>query len=191
LSEVAFELLAEAQRYGIRLTPTASGTIKASAPKSPPPEVLAKLKAHRSELLSALAEPETGGFEERAAIIEHDGSICRAWAEGFARLDPNRPPANVPLRRWRAVIDAIGAFLDRWAPEAIAKGWKAADIFGADAIRPEVAWLNAGPLWCGNGARVIEVHPDHIVFETRSGVRQTHYRCVHMRPRTLPWELQG
>jgi hypothetical protein len=29
---------------------------------------------------------------ERAAIVEHDGAIPRAWAEGFARLDPNRPP---------------------------------------------------------------------------------------------------
>ena len=32
--------------------------------------------------------------EERAAIVEHDGNIPRAWAEGFARLDPDRPPAT-------------------------------------------------------------------------------------------------
>lgn len=32
--------------------------------------------------------------EERAAIVEHDGNIPRAWAEGFARLDPDRRPAT-------------------------------------------------------------------------------------------------
>jgi hypothetical protein len=81
--------------------------------------------------------------EERAAIV----GVPREWAEGFARLDPDRPPAGVPLRRWQAVIDAIGTFLDRWAAEAVARGWQAADIFGADSSRPEVTWLNAGPLW--------------------------------------------
>jgi hypothetical protein len=46
--------------------------------------------------------------EERAALIEHEGNIPREWAEGFARLDPNRPPGDVPLRRWRAFVDDIG-----------------------------------------------------------------------------------
>jgi hypothetical protein len=129
--------------------------------------------------------------EERAAIVEHDGGIPRAWAEGFARLDPDRPPAGVPLRRWRAVIDAIGTFLDRWAAEAAALGWQAADIFGTDAARPEVTWLNAGPLWSGDGARVVEVHADRIIFETKGGARLSAYRRPHLRPRSLPWELAG
>jgi hypothetical protein len=38
--------------------------------------------------------------EERAAIVEHDGKIPCEWAEGFARLDPDRPPVDVPLKRW-------------------------------------------------------------------------------------------
>jgi hypothetical protein len=134
-------------------------------------------------------ETDAADFEERAAIVEYDGCIPRAWAEGFARLHPDRPPAGVPLRRWKAVIDAIGTFLDHWAAKAAALGWEAADIFGADAARPEISWLNAGPLWAGNGARMVEVHPDHIVFETRSGARQTHYRRPQICPRALPWEL--
>jgi hypothetical protein len=62
-------------------------------------------------------------YEERAAIIEHDGGIPREWAEGFARLDPARPPAGLTLQRWHTVIEAIGIFLDKWAGEAVAKGW--------------------------------------------------------------------
>jgi hypothetical protein len=127
--------------------------------------------------------------EERAAIVDFGAGEPREWAEGFARLDSGRPPVNVPLRRWRAVIDAMGTFLDRWAAEAAALGWQAADIFGADAARPEVTWLNAGPLWSGDGARVVEVHADRIIFETKGGARQSAYRRPHLRPRALPWEL--
>jgi hypothetical protein len=45
--------------------------------------------------------------EERAAIIEHDGKIPREWAEGFARLDVDRPPSDVPLKRWRRFVDDV------------------------------------------------------------------------------------
>jgi hypothetical protein len=43
--------------------------------------------------------------EERAAIVEFDGGIPRTWAEGFAQLDPVRPPADVPLRRWQRFVE--------------------------------------------------------------------------------------
>src|SRR5262249_57558490 len=50
--------------------------------------------------------------DERAAIVEHDGAIPREWAEGFARLDPDAAPADVPPKRWQRFIDDIGLFLD-------------------------------------------------------------------------------
>ena len=37
--------------------------------------------------------------EERAAIIEHEGTIPRECAEGFAWLGVDRPPTDVPPRR--------------------------------------------------------------------------------------------
>ena len=48
--------------------------------------------------------------EERAAVIEHDGGTPRAWAEGFARLDPSKPPEDMPQRRWLRFVDDCGAF---------------------------------------------------------------------------------
>src|SRR5271165_644213 len=103
-----------------------------------------------------------------------DTPIPSAWTAGFAKLNPDRPPVRVPMRRWQAVIKAIAEFLDCWAAEAVALGWDdPTDIFGADADRPEITWLNAGPLWFGDGARVVEVHADRTVVETKGGARQT------------------
>jgi hypothetical protein len=51
--------------------------------------------------------------EERAAIVEHDGGILRAWVEGLARLHPDRPPGDVPLRWWQRFVDDVATFLDR------------------------------------------------------------------------------
>jgi hypothetical protein len=76
-----------------------------------------------------------------------------------------------------------------WAAEAAALGWQAADIFGTDAARPEITWLNAGPLWSGDGARVVEVHADRIIFETKGGARRSAYNGpIYARGHCL-WEL--
>jgi hypothetical protein len=74
---------------------------------------------------------------ERAAIVEHDGVILREWAEGFARLDPNRPPSDVPPQRWLRFVDDVGLFLDsRFCASAAALGWGPYDLFGCDRNRP-------------------------------------------------------
>jgi hypothetical protein len=62
-------------------------------------------------------------------------------------------------------------------------------LFGADADRPEVTWLNSGPLWSNEGTCVIEVHADRIVFGTSGGAQQTAAKRPPLRPRILPWEL--
>jgi hypothetical protein len=129
------------------------------------------------------------GEEERAAIFEYDGEVPRAWAEGFSRVQRDRPPGRVPLNRWQGVIDSIEMFLDRWASRAAALGWEATDIFGADADRPEVTWLNSGPLWHGDGACVVEVHADRMILATKGGAKQTAFRRAHLRPRLASWEF--
>ena len=56
-------------------------------------------------------KPWSDDEEERAAVIEYDGGAPRAWAEALARLDPNKPPGDVPPRRWLRFIDDCGRFL--------------------------------------------------------------------------------
>jgi hypothetical protein len=74
--------------------------------------------------------------EERAAIIEYDGGIPRAWAEALSRLHPDRPPPDISLREWRQFCEDAHRFLDHWGRQATALGWRPMDIFGWELSRP-------------------------------------------------------
>ena len=191
MSAVALDLLAEAYRQGVRLITTPAGTIKASAPTAPPPDLLAQLKAHRAELIAALVDAETDEFEERAAIVQ-DGAVApRAWAEGYARLRPDHPPGDVPLRRWQTFVDDCGQFLDGgWAERVALLGWGPLDLFGCDRARPFARIDHAGLLWLLNGDKLLDLDRHTASIERRTGARQRfRRRPVAVGEIVLAWEL--
>ena len=131
------------------------------------------------------------GAEERAAIAEYDGKIPREWAEGFARLDPDRPPADVPPRRWLQFVDDVGRFLDsRLAQQAAALGWGSFDLFGCDRDRPFARIDQAGLLWLPNGNRLVALSAEAAAVETRAGERLTYRRKRIEVGCVLAWELE-
>ncbi len=139
----------------------------------------------------AVAAPSWGDAEEeRVAIVEYDGGIPCAWAEGFARLDPGRPPADVPPRRWQTFVDDVGLFLDGdFASVASALGWGPYDLFGADRDRPFARIDQAGLLWLLNGDRLEKLSENTATIQTRTGARQI-WRLKPAAPgRVLAWEL--
>jgi hypothetical protein len=79
-------------------------------------------------------KPTTSGiFQKISRRSRANGGVPRAWAEGFARLDPDRPPVDVPPHRWRRFIDDVGLFLDSpFCAVAAAFGWTAFDLFVAE-----------------------------------------------------------
>lgn len=128
--------------------------------------------------------------EERAAIVEHDGKIPRAWAEGFARLDGFRPPADVPIWRWQIFVDDCGRFLDSgWAKQAAALGWGPFDLFGCDRDRPFARIDSAGLLWILNGDRLVAFTETSATIERRT-VKQQIWRRKPSEPGdVLAWEI--
>jgi hypothetical protein len=128
--------------------------------------------------------------DERAAIVEHDGGIPRAWAEGFARLHPDRPPAGVPLRRWQQFVDDVGDFLDSpFQAVAAALGWGPHDLFGCDRDRPFARIDQSGLLWLLNGDRLVMLTENGATIEMRTGKRHR-WGCKPVEPgRVLAWEL--
>ena len=129
--------------------------------------------------------------EERAAIAEYDGGAPRAWAEALARLDPARPPGDVPASRWVQFIDDCGRFLDDgWASSAEALGWRPLDLLGCDRERQFAGVEPAGLLWCLEGGRLVAITADTAVIETSTGHRQTcQRRPVEVGCVVLAWEV--
>jgi hypothetical protein len=154
-----------------------------------------------SVTLTAATEPAISSSEsavatwgdtnkKRAAIVEHDGKIPQAWAEGFARLNPAHPPSHMPQRRWHSFINDCGRFLDGgFAANAAALGWDPFDIFGCDRDRPFTRIDQAGLLWLLNGDRLVALAENIATIETRTDARQTYRRRSGASGRVLPWEL--
>lgn len=127
-------------------------------------------------------------FQERAAIIEHDGGAAREWAEAFARIETAPPPRGFTRPDWLDLLNNAGLFLDKWAAKAAALGWTPADVFG---IRPKAlgSWYGFAGVLPGLGkAKIVEILGDRAIIEQPTGGRQTFYR------RELPdacavWEM--
>ena len=207
MSAAALDLLAEAYRHGVRLIATPAGTIKARALTAPPAELLAKLKAHRAELVAALGPAENGEGRQDSAKAANNtawrssaelavfgnrerSSVPAEWLAGCARLDPARPSADVPLRRWQQFIDDVGRFLDNgFAARAAALGWGPFDIFGCDRDRPFARIDQQGLCWLVTGNRVVNLFENAAVIQTWTGQRQTWRRKPSEPGRVLAWEL--
>lgn len=135
---------------------------------------------------AAWAEAE----EERAAIVEFDGNIPRQWSDGFARLDPERPPAGVSLERWQRFVDDVGLFLEGpFCAVAAALGWGPYDLFGHDPERPLACLDMMGLLWLMNGAKLVALTEETATVEFPTGSRQTYHRHPIAAGTVLVWEL--
>jgi hypothetical protein len=142
-----------------------------------PPPARARARDNRSEC-------------QGHANIENSRGIPHAWVEGIARLDPNRPPADVPARRWRTFIHDCRRFFDSgFAAQAAKLGWGPLDLFGCDRDRPFARIDQGGLLWVLNGYRLIAASENTGTIETRTGVRQTWRRKPGEPGRVLAWEL--
>jgi hypothetical protein len=145
---IAQRLIEDARAAGLSME-VDGGDLIVDADCDPPPELLAELREHKAELIALLKPPPKGiapasdnlsfadAADERAAIVEFEVGVPRAWAQGFAALCTIPAPGGFSPERWQRIIDATGTFLDRWAADAIACGWSDIDVFGCDATAPD------------------------------------------------------
>jgi hypothetical protein len=200
MTAVAIDMLAAVRAIGGDVKVVGSGRLKVVAPTPLPSELIAQLRAVKPELISLLTHPAptadpaeawTEREEEQAAIAEFDGGAPRAWAEALVRLDPDKPPGDVPKRRWLRFIDDCGRFLDGgWASRAAEFGWGPLDLFGCDRERPFARIDHLGLLWLLKGGAVVDLHRDRAILQTESGALQTYRRRpVEVGRVVLAWEL--
>lgn len=136
-------------------------------------------------------EAASEDFDERAALAEFGAGIPREWAEGFALLQTVLPPAVVEARRWQQVIDDAGHFIDRWASQAAALGWRTLDVFGVHRAKPAERLDAAGLVWCLSGAKVFAISERTAALQLRSGVLQSFRRAREIQPEAAAiWTLE-
>ncbi len=121
-------------------------------------------------------------YEERAAILEYDANLPRAWAEHFARLELDGPPGDFSPTRWQAALDGALAFLDQWGAEAHRLGWDVSEVFGLHPTAPAARVDCRGLAWLlGDGSHVVAMDRSGAEIRKSGGGRQRFYR-VPSRP---------
>jgi hypothetical protein len=183
-------LVNERQRESVRAKP--AKIAKALECKQEPSAGLAIVGASRSEPQSFQAKPAAWAASERVHVdIAYDEARRRALVKELARLDPARPPADVPPHRWSQFIDDCDRFLSApWISYAVELGWRPHDLFGCDRLRPFARIDRAGLLWFIHGHKLIALTGDTAVLESARGARQTFYRRpVAAEDTVLAWEL--
>lgn len=72
------------------------------------------------------AEPDSAGCSVTIVAIPREAG---RYKRTFAHLQL-RPPALVPIERWRRCVEDGQRFLAKWGEQAQALGWTSADLFG-------------------------------------------------------------
>lgn len=130
-------------------------------------------------------------FEERAAIIEFDAGVPREWAEGYARLCTIPRDPDFTEERWLRLIDDSGRFLDRWAVQVAAMGWRTLEVFGVHPDKPDARTDLKGLVPFIDGREVVAVSADSVTVQTPSGAHQQIFRRSDLQSpgRVRIWEL--
>jgi hypothetical protein len=187
MTALAVEALEAVRAAGGNVTLVGPERLKLFAPVPLPDHLVDRVRAAKPELVKLLS----GSTSPPAAIIEYDGGAPRAWAEALARLDPNKPPGDVPPSRWLRFIGDCGRFLDAgWAARAAALGWGPLDLFGADREWPFARVDHMGLLWLINGRRLVALTADTATIEMPTGSYQTYRRRPVVTGKIMPaWRL--
>jgi hypothetical protein len=158
----AARLITEVRKFGATIRKEGHN-LRVVGTRPLPAQMLDRLKTRKGDVLDALVAEAAASqvplnldraeLVERAAIVEHDGGIPRAYADEFARLQ-QWCPAGVPEVRWRQFINDGGVFLDRWGDEALRRGWQPSDLFGLDPVMPMARYDRMGLLWLLHGQTV-------------------------------------
>jgi hypothetical protein len=171
MSALAVDVLTAIYAAGGTVRIAGEDRLKVSAPVPLPNVLMDRLRAVKPDVRSLLS------------------AVPADWIAGVASLDAESPPPPVRPVHWSAFVIAAKRFLDSWATKAIDLGWTDLDLFGADASRPEIAWLNSGLLWSSPSHSILDLRDDRAILRTLNGSPQTFYRTPHLRARALPWEI--
>lgn len=119
--------------------------------------------------------------------------VVAGWAIGVGRLATMPAPNGYPPQAWQRALEDAERFMDRWARQAFALGWRDWEIWGVHRLSPwrRIDRMGLVPLLRGN--RLTALTATEAVLVMPSGARQIHRRRPHkplrLGERALLWEL--
>jgi hypothetical protein len=137
----------------------------------------------------------------RATSVGPDGAGCKVeivelpaagrYRKAFAFLQL-KPPALVPVDRWRQCVKDGNRFLTKWGEQAEALGWTSADLFGLHTPpkRPHPSYNRlsrydcTGLCWLLEGRPVVALTADTAAIESPTGNITTYRK--HNKPALGP-----
>jgi hypothetical protein len=142
-----------------------------------------------SHTVNSVTPSDAHDLDERAAIVEYGAGVPRAWAEGYAALSTMPAPTGFLPDRWARIVDAAGAFIDRWASTAAECGWSDLDVFGCDPDAPDRRFDCMGLVLLLDRVEVVGIDQDGADLITQTGAGQR-YRRRPLPPDTVSlWKL--
>ena len=119
--------------------------------------------------------------------------IPAEWCEGVLRLGIVPWPRTYPAHAWQQLIVDAERFLDDWAAQAAAFGWRDWEIFGCCRRAPWGRIEAQGLILLLHGRELAALTETEAVIRTPTGARQTYRRRLRdplcLAERCLAWEL--
>ena len=157
------------------------------------------MTARQPSVSTIAGAAQRAGFQSGARVVG-------PAAPGAAALTPNAPKpsgvgaglaqlrASAPLwpienSRWLDLVDAVGAFAERWGEQAAACGWSALDLYSMHQRAPGANLAAMGAAWLIARSRdlVLRVAAEAIVVQTRAGYVLRIYRRPPDSAAVLAW----
>ena len=185
----AQDLIARLQAAGGRLS-VEDGQVFVEAPAPLPDELVEQLRAAKPVLINMLSrrEPDVRPGVNVVLLAVPPG-VPEQWAQGVADLLAMGRPVPWPEDRWNALREDSFAFLRDHGAEAVRLGWDMLDIFGVDLRAPLARYDAMGLVVLLHGRRVVELHADGAVIESRGGTPTTFTRGPAPPARVAVWKL--
>jgi hypothetical protein len=187
MTPLARQVLHAVRAAGGEVKLVGEGRLKLTADHPLPDALVEQVRAAKADLLAALAEAadDQADDEERAAILEHDGGLPRAWADLLARLRPERPPPNLSPNDWLRYVDACHILADQWAGRMACLDWRPEAVLGWEGRGPFPYTARSSLPWLLSVGRYTlqSLDDDAAVASTAGGARRV-LRRVHGLPHT-------
>ena len=173
----AAEILSAVRQAGAALRVEGVSLVASNASRIAP-AIKAAIRENKPQIISALL---ADGTACKVTIIELPQAQRYRKVFGVLQL---KPPALVPVERWRQCVEDGKRFLAAWGSQAEALGWTTADLFGLhtppERPHPSYSRLSrydcTGLVWLLQSRRVVALTADTAEIENSSGSITTYRR---------------